>query len=144
MYQLCCVMCVCGCVGCVSGSVVFVLCACMCVCVCMCMHACMRVCASIQKYECACLCMCQSYHNSLASAVRPAMATATWSSIGKIFFWWADNSEGARCSQEKGRHTFMLHYSTNKFPTHQKEQKVNWSETVKFTEMDTLAIIPIK
>ena len=28
----------------------------------------------------------------LASAVRPAMETPTWSSMGRIFFWWLDSS----------------------------------------------------
>ena len=35
--------------------------------------------------------------NSLASEVSPAMATPTWLSIERIFFWWADSSDAALC-----------------------------------------------
>ena len=44
-------MCVCGCVGCMSGSVVLVLCAYMCVCVCVYVCACMRTCVCLQAYK---------------------------------------------------------------------------------------------
>ena len=46
--------------------------------------------------------MCNKYDlKSRASAVRPAIDTATWSSIGRIFFWWADNSDAALCKDFK-------------------------------------------
>ena len=36
------------------------------------------------------------------------METATWSSIGKIFFWWADNSDAARYNKGENFEHFVL------------------------------------
>ncbi len=37
-----------------------------------------------------------SYQRIRASDANPAIETPIWSSINIIFFWWADNSDGAR------------------------------------------------
>ncbi len=36
------------------------------------------------------------YQRIRASDAKPAIETPIWSSINIIFFWWADNSDGAR------------------------------------------------
>ena len=43
----------------------------------------------------------------LASAVRPAMDTPTWSSMGRIFFWWLEGWCQVRWALHYGHHIMV-------------------------------------
>ena len=68
--------------------------------------------------------------NSLASEVSPAMATPTWLSIERIFFWWADSSDAALCW---GRSNIQVKFNR------QQGQVPNWSGTAPSGHHDIIA-----
>lgn len=66
------------------------------------------------------------YLSIRASDARPAMETPIWSSMYKIFFWWAESSDGARYASPKDNVTICAFVRTKRLLWARRERHESW------------------